>query len=939
VHFQILGSLEAGRSGDQIDLGSSRQRQVLALLLTRPNHLLSFDLMIDDLWLDSPPPTARHTLQAYVHRLRKTLGTGVVETQSQGYRLRVSDHEIDALRFQHLVEQARLLPPDQPFETADLLGQALKVWRGRVFADVPDLPALDIERARLDTMRVAALERRVEADLALGRDVELIPELEALVSENPFRERFWGQLMLALYRSDRQAEALRTFQRARKTLGEELGIEPGRALVELEGRILLHHTSLSLPRAEEDRSHTNNLPPARTSFVGRGWEIAEIRSKLQTERLVTITGPPGVGKTRLATVVAEQTIDDYPHGVFFVSLAETEEPHLIASAIASTLGVSSAGHEGADASISYLQARRLLLVVDNFEHLQAGAGLIVQLLDACPGLVVLATSRTPLHLSGEMEYPLGPLPLAHPEALGIGQVDNAAVALFADRARAVNPDFMLTTENAQGVARLVNALDRLPLAIELAAARLRSSSLSVMVGKADQLLPQLDRGPVDAPARQRTLTDAIQWSHDLLDSNQQLVFRRLGVFRGGFTIDQAETVISDLSGEEVLVYLADLVEASLVDRPLEGEQQRFSLLETIRAYALRMLEAAGELEGAARRHADVFAALVEQAEPELTRRNQAVWLDRLTVESPNLRAALAWAKDRDPAMGLLMAGRLWRFWQIRGNLPEGRRWLEEMLEEAGDKVGVPQVKGLIGLAGICYWQGDFEVAESSYWRALSLLDTLDAPLLRAEALLGQMSTLACHRGDIDTAIPLERELHDLATEHQQPAMTLMDLEASGSVRFYTGDWKGARHYMEQILQKARETEDQWLEREIHLGLASVAYLEGRLDEAERHLHIVLALAIEMGHLPGVGLALTYLGLAAVMSGRAEDGVTLVAAASRVQERVGGGLSMSDVSFVSIPDPLDLARASLDEVEIAAAWAKGWVMSLEELTTTVVGSEG
>jgi hypothetical protein len=422
---------------------------------------------------------------------------------------------------------------------AALLSEALALWRGPVLADIPDLPALIPERTRLETMRMAALEDRIEADLALGRQSGLVAEVEAAVLDHPYRERLWGQLMLALYRSGRQTEALRTYQRVKLLLGEELGIAPGPWLVELEGRILLQDPSISAP-AFTYASPTDTLPQPRTSILGRRTELSQVRGMLQTSRLVTITGPPGVGKTRLAVEVARQAVDAYPHGTFFVSLAETDDPGRIASVVASALGVTTADHRVAESLIDHLRHRRVLLLMDNFEHLVDGGALVGDLLASAPGLAILATSRAPLRLSGEHVYPVDPLPTPRLGDFGIEHDSNVALTLFADRAKAVDPRFGLTDDNIGTVAEVVERLDCLPLAIELAAARMGAFPLPELVRRLDQALPLLSSGPADAHPRQRTLTDAIVWSHELLTTGNQAILRRLAVFRGGFTMEQAE---------------------------------------------------------------------------------------------------------------------------------------------------------------------------------------------------------------------------------------------------------------------------------------------------------------------------------------------------------------------------------------------------------------
>jgi len=415
VEFRILGPLEVVASGESLGLGSPRQRTLLALLLIRAGQVVSCDRLAEDLWDSEPPSSARHTVQAYVHRLRRVLGADAwrLESRPPGYQLKVSAGELDAQRFENLADDGRrALVRDDPRAAAGLLAAALRLWRGPLLADLSDVAAIEPERARLDALRLTALEDRIEADLALGRHARVIGELEALLAGSPFRERLWGQLMLALYRSGRPADALEAFRRARRVLTAELGLEPSPWLCRRQEQILLRDVALDGPEPAKPPRPQHNLPAQRNTFIGRRRELAELAGLLRTHRLVCVTGPPGSGKTRLAIEVATRLLEEFPHGVCFVSLAETTDPQLIPSAIRAALGVPEPAHRPADRALAdHLRSRRLLLLLDNFEHVLAAAPAVGKLLDTAPGLRVLATSRAPLRLSGEQEYPLDPLPL------------------------------------------------------------------------------------------------------------------------------------------------------------------------------------------------------------------------------------------------------------------------------------------------------------------------------------------------------------------------------------------------------------------------------------------------------------------------------------------------------------------------------------------------
>jgi predicted ATPase/DNA-binding SARP family transcriptional activator len=929
VEFRVLGPLEVVAAGYSLELGTPRQRILLGLLLLHAGEVVSYDRLVEDLWDDDPPLTARHTLQGYAHRLRHTLGPEGwrLITRPPGYQLKVSTGELDAQRFQDLATAGRrALVRDDPQAAADQLAVGLGLWRGPLLADLDEVAALAPERARLEALRLTALEDRVEADLALGGHGGLVAELEGLLADHPYRERLWGQLMLALYRSGRQADALQAFHRARQVLDEELGIEPSRWLRRRQEQILLQDAALEVPDPTPPPRPQQHLPAQRTSFVGRRRELAELQGLLQTRRLVCVTGPPGSGKTRLAVEAAASLLEAFPHGAWFVSLAEVADPELVRSAVATALGIPELPERpAAQALTDHLRARRLLLVLDNFEHLLPAAVVAAQLLDAAPELTVLATSRTPLRLSGEQEYPLAPLPRPDAPADLLG---NDALALFADRAAAVDPHFVLGADNAPLIAEVVARLDGLPLAIELAAARLRLFPLEELARRLSPAIPLLTGGPVDHAARQQTLRDAIAWSDQLLGPIDRALLRRLGVFQGGFTLEAAEAVAQGPPVTEIVAGLATLVEASLLGRPVEPGQTRFWVLETIREYALEQLRAAGEDSAIGGRHARFYAALVEQAEPKLTGADQASWLDQLDAEHANLQAALRWASGTgDTDLALLMAARLWRFWQLRGHFAEGRRWLEDVLAAEGP-ASMARAKALIGLAGLCYWQGDWDAAEAAYRQARELATGLDDWWLELEALFGVAFTLACHRGDLQAAAPIEQQFQAIIAEHPEPLAIGLGLATSQMMRLFAGDLDGSRSYGEQCLAGTRALGERWYESQILRTLALTSMLQGRYQQAESELRECLDVALELGDLAGVAIDLDRLGQAAVALGRPERAVVLAAAADRLRESIGGGLTVESGRWAT-EHPRDAARRQLTDTQIDRAWARGRTMGLED----------
>jgi predicted ATPase/DNA-binding SARP family transcriptional activator len=948
MEFRVLGPLEVVREGSALDVGSPRLRLLLALLVLRSPAVVSVDRLISDLWDTDPPETARHTLQAYVYRLRQALGPDGwrVQSRAPGYVLKTSPDELDARQFHSLAETGRVAAGDgRHAEAAGCFREALDLWRGPALADLAELNALEPERARLESLQLGVLEARVDADLALGHHDRVVDELEALVTDHPFRERLWGQLMRALYRVGRQADALGAFRRAQQVFDEQLGIEPSPSLCRLQEQILIHHADLGEPLRVGPEGPRRSPPTPRTDFVGRTAELADLTGLLATRRLVTVTGPPGAGKTRLALAAADVATPNYSHGVCFVPLAEIDEPSLLLSGIAAALGVSSTDRHVLDALIDHVRSWRLLLLLDNVEHLLPDVTAVGELLDAAPGLHVLATSRAPLRLSGEQEYALPPLPLPAPSELTstADPGDFDALTLFADRAKDIDSHFTLGAGNAAMVAEIVARVDGLPLAIELAAARLRLFPLTELHRHVTDDLPQLAEGAVDQPTRHRTLREAIAWSYRLLGPGEQALLRRLGVFRGGFTLDAAQLVVASSAVEVTAEGISKLIEASVLQPPndVDADVVRYSMLETVREYAVEQLRAHGEYEAVARRHADFYADLAKRSEPELTRAEQPRWLRHLEAEHDNLCAVLRWsAHGGDLDLGLVTAGRLWRYWHFRARLAEGRTWLADLLALTSDRPGVARTKALLGFAGVCYWQGDLDAAEAHYRLAVDTVRALE-PVgavgdryltpwwLELEALLGLVVTIACHRGDPESAAPLEEQYQAIVAAH--PADTLAmgtGAATTALVRLFTDDLAGCRQYGDLVVAGTRAIGERWYESQMTRTLALVSLRQHRYEQAEDELRASLDIAAELGDLPSAAIDLDRLGQTAVALGLPARAVTLAGAAARLREDLGGGLAIDDMRWETV-HPVDAAREMLAETEIELAWARGRSLSVDD----------
>jgi predicted ATPase/DNA-binding SARP family transcriptional activator len=742
MQFGVLGPLLIREANGPVTLTSAKQRALLAiLLLETPHNLVPASRLIDELWGQDPPATAAKALQVHVSQLRRTLGPQQpIVTRPNGYALHIDPMALDLHRFDALLAQAREERTKGNLDGAlRSLQEALGLWRGPALADVTLLGPSATEADRLEGLCAVAHEERMELELARGGGAALVPELEALIASDPYREHMHGLLMLALYRAGRQADALEAFQRARKVLIDELGIEPGPELTRLQEAILAQDPALQLatPAAPGAAGSPTSpaisaarIPRVASSILGRESELRAALELIQRSdvRLVTLTGTGGIGKTRLALELATAVSER----AYFVELAAIDDPERVLLAVASALGIEDGGE---DAVVTALTQEPVVLFLDNFEQVTDAAPVIASLLAAAPPLTVVVTSRATLRIAGEHELPVPPL------------APDSAVELFVRRAREHDPSFEADPDDRQRIAEICTQVDRLPLAIELAAARIRVLTPGEILDRIGRRLDLLSAGRRDAPERHRTLRATIAWSHDLLDVDARQLFEQLAVFHAGWSLEACESVAGCS-----LDTLSMLVDHSLVLR----EESRFRMLETVREYAAELLAAAPEARTIERRHAQWCLALAEAAAQELEGSDQTTWFTRLDVERENLRAAAAWGViNEEPEVTLELYGALWRYWLARGAAAEVRG---ELCTALATGRGEPKLRATaLNAAGVLAGElDDFPAARSSFEQALELAAQLDDPRQVARTLMN-LGVIAVHTADYATAVTRYQE--------------------------------------------------------------------------------------------------------------------------------------------------------------------------------------
>jgi predicted ATPase/DNA-binding SARP family transcriptional activator/DNA-binding CsgD family transcriptional regulator len=914
-----------------------RASTLVKLLALAPYHRLHREQVLDTLWPDADPAAAANNLHNVLHFVRRAIdpssASGIVchlqnEQVSLGPLGRIWT---DVESFESAAAVARRT--QQPADYRSALGlYAGDLLPGDLYDDWTTVP-----REGLRSTWLSLLLELAELEEQRGSLVLAIEVLHEAVEREPALEEAHAALMQLFARMGQRQLALRQFDQLRRVLKEELDTEPTAETMRLHEEILAGRLTPAQP-AVSTGSRRHNFPAPLTSFVGRTDEIAEVRRLLISSRLLTLTGAGGAGKTRLAMEAASQMLATYPDGVWLVELAALSSPELVTQAVAAAVDVREQAVEPLEVTLTTsLRQKRLLLVFDNCEHLLANcAKLIHTLLRECPEIQVLATSREALGIQGEVIGPVPPLSLPEiGERVALEDTLTAeAVGLFVDRATFRQPGFRLTAENAQAVARICRQVDGIPLAIELAAARIGMLSPDQIAARAERSLDVLSRKSSTTPARQQTLRATLDWSYNLLEQAERRLFAHLSVFTGGWTLEEAERIIE---AGDVLESLSQLVDKSLV--AAEGSSDgtvRYRMLEPVRQYARGLLKESG-LEPLVRsRHAQLYLQLGESAAPHLRGTGQAIWLDRLQIEESNLREALAWAfsDGGDAAVGIRLAGRIWRFWASRSTMAEGQRWLQEAMDH-GDRVDPHELVDVVYAgATLAYWQEDYRRAAQLLARSRRLYTDLgdDKGIAWCLTMLG---TIAFQKGERARATELQEQALALRQKIGDRYGIAGNLGELGLIADEIGDLERSQELQEESLAIYREFDNQLLVGILLGNLAIIARKRSDFPRARSLLTESLSHLRAVGDKRIVAVDLDLFAIVASHEGQPGRAARLLGAADLLRESIGAPRQLNVIRMLD--DVIPGLRARLGESVYSVLYSAGGAMTLEDAVAYAVST--
>jgi predicted ATPase/DNA-binding SARP family transcriptional activator len=922
----VLGPVEVEARGSRIDVGGPLPRRLLTALVAADGRAVSDEQLAEAVWGADAPPRAAAALQVYVSRLRRALGShgrGLVERSGSGYRIVLGPDATDAARFVKAVgEGTRLLAESLAAPAFEVLTDALELWRGEAYADLLESPELDAARGRLDELREVAIEERLAAQLAVGDAPRAVAELEAAARAAPYRERRWALLTLGLYRCGRQGDALAALRRVRGLLADDLGVDPGSELQELEGRVLAQDPRLHLP---EPGALTAGIGRRLSSFIGRDAEVRTVAALLVEQRLVTVVGPAGVGKTRLVV--------EYVAGAensWLVRLSDVSQPDVLTHAVADAAGLTEIAGDPRVALIRALGSRRGLLVFDNCEHLVDGvAELAIELLEACPRLRVLATSRVPLDIDGETIVALDPLPLTADDGS-----DGSGVLLLLDRVRAIRPGWEPSPEARNQARQVCAALDGLPLALELAAARARVLGLGEIAERLDDRFAVLGPVPRGSLTPHTTLQAAVAWSVELLSDADRALLLRLWPFEGGFSLEAAEAVQPDTADASLLESLSSLVARSMIMADTTMSPTRYRLLETIRAFCRESdPDALATREAHARWIREFVARWAVDSASERT-----AWPNRvLARELPNLRAGIAYDLAHRPAVALHTVAKLDWFWSRGGHITEGRRLLAAALRAAPDAATLDRARACVALTSLAYYAGDLAEAKRFSDETYAVLGepvddahrTLYGRALYYTALGGLLAV------DVDTARDAAEQSIAVGRRLAQDWIVVGGQMALGGAYVLQGRSSDGEKTLADAAELAQRCGYLWAAGWSELGIAQSMMRRGAASgDALGALRRALAWFREDEDVSYTLAVLRAGAVALMLTDRPAEGAKLRAAVSHHAERLGlWPDSIVGVGLGAVQADLD---RSLDPAEHAAAEAEGARLSWTEMVDLLAG---
>jgi predicted ATPase/DNA-binding SARP family transcriptional activator len=875
MDFRVLGRVEVADGDRVLAIGGPRPRALLAVLVVEAGRPLSPARLTAELWGDAPPATAASSLHVHLSTLRRALG-GRLRTTPAGYVLDVAPEEVDAVRFERAVAEARD-ESDDAGTVAARLARALRLWRGPAFDGIEPGPTAAAAAVRLEELRLEAIEDRIEADLALGHHAELIPELHGLVEARQTRERLAGLLMLALHRCDRSADALRLYEQVGEALDRTLGVDPGDELAALARAIRRGDPTLVRPGPA-------SLPLPATSFVGRSSELAQLTALLGQARVLTLAGPGGCGKSRLGLELARAAALDHPGGIFLVGLSGLELTDSVTRAVATVLDARELPGEPLMVAVGRrLRRGRALVLLDDCERLvQECARFSAALLQAVPGVRVLATSREPLGLPGEVVYRVQGLEPAE------------AVRLLAERAAAARPGTRIEPGD-ETAAAICRHLDGLPLPIELAAARLRSLSLEELAEHMTAHLDLLGGERLAGHERHRTIRGAIDWSHAPLDEDERRLFRRLAVFAGDFGVGPLTAIAAvEPAVEHPVAVLARLVDRSLVEAALRpGEATRYRLLVVVRQFAAERLAEAGEGQTVRAAHADWFARYVAGA-----RRwggdEQHAWVHRVERDLDNVRAALTWylGDGWRPEQALHTVVSMWWVWYLRGMIGESRTWLLRALAAAPQRPSEERAAALVAAGAAVRGMGDFAEAVRLGTEALDVQRELGDERGQAAALNSLcISTTAL--GDLDTALAYAERSLSIIERVGAPGGIAASRLNMGVVLRASGDLERPAALFESARAGFAELGDRRGAAAALCNLSLLAHLRGEPARARQLILEALAIYDQLGFDEGSADCLEGLAFQLAATEEAAAALRLLTVADGVRQRLGAPMFVPD----------------------------------------------